>query len=121
MDQDLTAFCDRWLAAWSGNRPTELLEYYTEDAWYADPGVPDGLQGRNPLLRYLTKLLKRYPDWSWRRSELYPTPKGFVLKWQATIPRDGGTIQCAGMDLVELRDGKISRNEVYFNAAVLKD
>lgn len=120
MDQDLNALCDRWLAAWSGNRPDALIEYYTEDAWYADPGVPDGLQGRSALLGYLMKLLKRYPDWTWRRAGLYPTPQGFVLKWQATVPRGSKIIHCTGMDLVELRDGKISRNEVYFNAAALQ-
>ena len=35
MDQDLNALCDRWLAAWSGNRPQELIEHYTEDVRYA--------------------------------------------------------------------------------------
>ena len=78
------------------------------------------MQGRSALLGYLTKLLRRYPDWTWLRAGLYPTPKGFVLKWQATIPARGQTIHCTGMDLVELRGGKISRNEVYFNAAALQ-
>ena len=29
-------FCDRWLDAWSGNRPSELIAYYDQDAFYCE-------------------------------------------------------------------------------------
>jgi hypothetical protein len=39
------AFAAVWLPAWSGNRPQDLIAFYTDDAYYSDPGVPAGLRG----------------------------------------------------------------------------
>ena len=39
------AFAERWLPAWSGNRPELLASFYSEDALYLDPGVPGGAVG----------------------------------------------------------------------------
>lgn len=47
--------------------------------------------------------------------EITETAKGFTLKWEARIPVNGSTITELGLDIVELTDGKISRNEVYFD------
>jgi hypothetical protein len=44
-----------------------------------------------------------------------PTEKGFTLKWEASIPVGATTVIERGLDIVELRDDKISRNEVYFD------
>ena len=49
------AFCDRWLPAWTGNQPDRLAAFYSEDCFYADPGVPDGLQGREALLQIMAR------------------------------------------------------------------
>ncbi|HEX7964680.1 MAG TPA: nuclear transport factor 2 family protein [Gammaproteobacteria bacterium] len=115
---ELAAFCSDWLAAWTGNRPERLRSFYTEDAYYADPGRPQGLRGAE-LLPYFRKLLAKNPDWAWQAEEILPTAKGFCLKWRACIPTDGREVEVAGLDIVELSDGKISRNEVFFDASVL--
>lgn len=108
-------FCDRWLAAWTGNDPERLLTFYTEDTYYRDPARPHGLNGRDELRKYLERLLAVYPNWVWSPVEIMPTEKGFTLKWRADIPINGQNIVEDGLDIVELRDGKISRNEVYFD------
>lgn len=112
---DQSAFCDAWLAAWTGNRPEELLGYYTADVYYSDPAHPDGLKGHGQLAPYLRKLLSRNPDWRWEAVELMDTEKGFTLKWRATIPVRDTHLTLYGLDIVEMAGGKISRNEVYFD------
>ena len=82
---DLTAFCERWLAAWTGNRPDELAAFYSEDVFYLDPARPEGLRGRAALRAYLAKLLGANPDWHWTAVEIIPTAKGFTLKWYAAL------------------------------------
>ncbi len=57
------AFADRWLPAWSGNRPEHLASFYSFDAFYRDPAVPGGRHGRSELLQYFRALLARNPDW----------------------------------------------------------
>ncbi len=109
------AFCSRWLPAWTGNRPDALLEFYADDALYRDPARPAAIRGRAALLEYFRKLLARNPAWEWRATEVFPTERGFALKWRADVPGERGSVRLEGLDLVELRDGRISRNEVYFD------
>ena len=111
----LKSFADNWLSAWTGNKPAILLDFYTDDAFYLDPAYPKGLKGKEQLSTYLKKLLQRNPDWKWTAEELFPTEKGFTLKWKAEIPINGEALVIYGLDIVELTDNRISRNEVYFD------
>lgn len=112
---NLETFCSNWLAAWTGNRPMELMKFYHPDAFYSDPAKRDGLNGYRQLLPYFEKLLAMNPDWVWRAEEIIATTNGFTLKWRAKIPAEGVTIEETGLDIVELKDGLIIRNEVYFD------
>jgi hypothetical protein len=117
-NHELVIFCRDWFTAWMSDSPEQLRGFYTEDAFYSDPARPEGLRGPD-LLPYFRKLLAKYPGWKWRAVEIMPTAKGFCLKWNADF-RDGERdVAIAGLDLVEMRDGKISRNEVYFDRSTL--
>lgn len=112
----LRQFCDRWMAAWTGNRPERLIEFYAEDALYRDPARPHGLRGREEIYDYFVRLLARNPDWRWSVVDVWPLPgEGFVLKWRAHIPVGERFVEEVGVDLCELRDGRLWRNEVYFD------
>jgi len=112
-------FCDSWLQAWTGNRPKYLLSFYADDAYYQDPAHPNGLKGHAALTKYFSKLLAKNPEWVWKREELFPTERGFILKWCAEIPIVYSEVLITGMDLVELQEEKITRNEVYFDTRLL--
>jgi len=111
--------CRRWLPLWTGNRPDLLAEAYGEDVFYRDPATPDGIRGRKNLLGYLRRLLAAFPDWVWEADEVFPVEGGFVLRWKATIPVRDAVIHETGMDLVLVDDGKVVRNEVYFDRTAL--
>ncbi len=108
-------FCRQWLPAWTGNNPEALLQFYAKNARYLDPANPEGLKGHNELREYFSKLLSANPDWVWEVVEVFPTRQGFNLKWRATIPIGQKKIVEYGMDIVEINEGKITRNEVYFD------
>jgi len=113
-------FAERWLPAWSGNNPDLLASFYSEDAFYLDPGVPAGIQGKPALLAYFRKLLARNPDWVWSQIEGVPLEGGFLNKWRATIPVGAAALEIVGVCLVQLdAAGKIRRNEVYFDRSEL--
>jgi hypothetical protein len=111
--------CDHWLPLWTGNRPDALIEAYADDVFYRDPARPAGLKGRSALLAYLRTLLARFPDWTWEADELLPLEGGFALRWRATIPLRGSLVRETGLDLVLVADGRITRNEVYFDRAAM--
>jgi len=117
--ETLNTFCDEWLKAWTGNNPEGLLQFYSEDAFYSDPGVQQGLTGAEQIFPYYKKLLAHNPHWVWTREELIPTEKGFTLKWKASIPVGEQTITAYGLDIVEVVNNKITRNEVYFDRSEL--
>lgn len=113
-------FAERWLPAWTGNEPDRLVAFYADDAFYLDPGVPGGLQGRAALLAYFTKLLANNPAWVWEQVEGIPMQDGFLNKWHALIPVGDAEIEVEGVCLVQLDDdGLIIRNEVYFDRTLL--
>jgi hypothetical protein len=117
--EEILDFCGRWLPAWEGNRPEELIGFYSDDALYVDPARKIGLKGRDQILAYFKKLLAANPSWKWELVELFPTDLGFVAKWKATIPVGTEVLTEYGMDIVEIERGRIRRNEVYFDRSSL--
>jgi len=108
-------FCNNWLPAWTGNNPDKLINFYAKDSFYSDPTFKQGLRGHGEILPYFRKLLKNNPDWKWTDEEIIPNDKGFTLKWKAIIPVRQAEIIEFGMDIVEIVNNKITRNEVYFD------
>lgn len=119
--EEILNFCGRWLRAWQGDKPGDLIEFYSDDALYIDPANKKGLKGRDQILPYFKKLLAANPNWKWEPIEVFPTDLGFVAKWRATIPVGKEVITEYGMDIVEIERGKIRRNEVYFDRSSLLD
>jgi len=113
-------FASRWLSAWTGNKPEGLADYYSDDCFYLDAGIPDGANGKDELLAYFRKLLGQNPNWVWTQIEAIPMEGGFLNKWLAKIPVGENIIECIGLCFVQFDDqGKISRNEVYFDRTEL--
>ena len=113
-------FAEEWLPAWSGNRPEFLGSFYSDDAFYLDPGVPAGVSGKAALLVHFKKLLGYNPNWVWSQIEAIPMEGGFLNKWRARIPVGASELDIVGVCLVQLNSaGKIRRNEVYFDRSEL--
>lgn len=116
------AFTDQWMPAWTGNDPDRLVAFYTAEAFYRDPGVPDGLRGRDELHRYFAKLLARFPTWVWTTIATTPLEGGFLNHWQVSIPFGADRLDEPGVCTVIFDgDGRIARNEVHFDRSRLLD
>jgi hypothetical protein len=122
MDTDeARAFAESWLPAWTGNRPDLLVSFYTVDAVYSDPAIPKGVRGREALVAYFSRLLARNPDWLWSHRGSIPMEDGFLNLWHASIPVGECTVEAEGVCSVQLRDGLIYANHVFFDRSeVLK-
>lgn len=113
------AFAEHWLPAWTGNRPETLVSFYAPDAVYSDPAVPDGVSGTEALLAYFQHLLARNPDWVWTHTGSIPIQDGFLNRWHASIPVRGRRVEADGVCTVQLRDGLIYANHVFFDRSEL--
>ncbi len=114
-------FAARWLPAWTGNQPEFLASFYALDAVYSDPSVPGGLQGRDSILKYFRKLLAKNPEWIWEHRGSIPIENGFLNRWYASIPVGNITIEAEGVCTVQLCEGLIDANHVFFDRSALVD
>jgi len=113
-------FSSQWLAAWTGNNPEKLASYYSDDCFYSDAGVPNGVKGKTELIAYLRKLLDQNPNWVWSQIEAIPMEGGFLNKWLAKIPVGKKVLECVGVCFLQFDEqGRIRRNEVYFDRTEL--
>ena len=113
-------FALKWLPAWTGNDPERLLSYYSDDAFYLDPTIPNGVEGKEKLRLYFNMLLSNNPNWVWTQIEGIPMEAGFLNKWHALMPVGPKNVECIGVCFVQFNgNGKIRRNEVYFDTKEL--
>ena len=117
--EEARAFAEKWLPAWSGNRPELLASFYASDAVYSDPAIPKGVRGRDGLLAYFSRLLARNPEWLWTHRGSIPMQDGFLNLWHASIPVGERTVEADGVCTVQLRDGLIYANHVFFDRSEL--
>lgn len=118
--QEARRFAEQWLPAWTGNDPELLTSFYSDDAFYLDPAIPDGVKGRPALLAYFKRLLAHNPEWIWTQIEGIPLEDGFLNKWHAEIPVGEKKLDVIGVCFVQFDEvGKIRRNEVYFDRSQL--
>ena len=118
--EEAREFTNRWLPAWTGNRPDELVAFYADDAFFLDPGRPQGIQGKAELSAYFTKVLSHNPSWVWTQVEPIPIEDGFLNKLKARIPVGDKVVECVGLCFLQFDgQGKIKRNEIYFDRSEL--
>ena len=111
-------FAARWLPAWTGNDPERLASFYAEDCFYSDPRSRTGSRATRRY-RLLPGPAGPLPRLGVDQPEAVPIEGGFLNVWHATIPIGQTMIECDGVCTVELRDGLIARNEVYFDRSEL--
>lgn len=123
MDRDaMLSLADRFLAAWNTQEVEQVLACYTTDVDYRDPNTRGSVRGGEALGRYLTKLFGGWKmHWSLREAHLFEGGGGCAVMWHATFRRPDGTLTVGidGMDLVEVRENRIARNEVCFDRTQL--
>lgn len=120
--REMLELADRFLAAWNSQDVERVLDCYTEDAAYSDPNTRGPVVGRDALRRYLTKLFAGWRmTWTRREAHLFAGGGGATVSWRASFerPTGGPRVEIDGMDLVEVREGRLCRNEVYFDRALL--
>lgn len=111
----MEAFVDEWLKAWSDKDIQKLLSFYADEFLYLDPGTRGAITDKEHFEKYLTKLFAAFPKWKWERVELFESS----LKWRATFYGKEKPITVDGLDLLIISDGKIIRNEVYFDRSLI--
>ena len=123
MDIDeLHAISKPLIEAWNDQDVERVVACYTDDLIYVDPNTRGAVEGPDAFSRYLTKLFSRW-QMRWSVKETFPLADtdGAAGLWRASFRVPGGeeSVEVDGMDLVLIEDGRLKRNEVYFDRAAL--
>lgn len=119
----------RWYAAWNAHDPEAICALCTEDIVYEDPGATEPLtRGREALRAWAETALRAVPDMHLELKEAWVSPGGAVaatyFHFTATLtgPLDppglaptNGCFASDGMDRNEVRDGLISRHQIFWD------
>jgi ketosteroid isomerase-like protein len=123
MDREtMLTLAEKFLGAWNTQEVDRVLSCYTTDLEYRDPNTRGAVRGAAAMRRYLSKLFGRWQmHWALREAHLFDDGQGCAVLWQATFrrPESDTTIEIDGMDFVEVRGDRITRNEVCFARAQL--
>ncbi len=119
---EINQFVEKFLGAWNSSEVDKVAACYSEDLIYKDPNTNGAVTDQKSFKRYLTKLLGNW-DMTWSSKEAFEFTEGggWAFLWRAEIKKPGANtgVTIDGMDLVVIKDGLISRNEVYFDRSAL--
>lgn len=120
--EEAIELAERSLSAWNRQDVEKVLSCYTEDCTYLDPNTKGKVAGHEALRKYLTRLFQQWNmHWSLREFFVFTDQNGGAFLWHAKMTPAGGgkTSEIDGMDLVIVREGRMCRNEVYFDRRAL--
>ena len=117
---DLT---ERLTRCWDRRDVDGVLQHYSEDVDYSEPGAQVSIRGRAKLKNYLKRYFEEW-DTRWTIYEHYRLEgqDGLVVFWDMEVWRPGSNdrLLTKGMDLVMVSGDLICRDTVYFDRAQLK-
>jgi ketosteroid isomerase-like protein len=120
--EEAVELAERILSAWNSQEVDKVLSCYTKDCIYLDPNTKGKVSGHEALRKYLSRLFQQWKmHWSLREFFLFADQNGGAFLWHAklTPANEGKASEIDGMDLVIIREGRMCRNEVYFDRTAL--
>jgi steroid delta-isomerase-like uncharacterized protein len=128
---------ERWAAGWSAHDPERVAALYTDDCVYED--VPLGAVGRGrrellalgrpfPLCGVAGRPQDAFPDFAIEPTGGFVAGDRAAMEWVMSgtharglpgVPASGRRFRVRGATVLELRDGRVTRNTDYWDTATL--
>ena len=128
---DAAAVIGEYMTAWNAHDGDKAGSYFADDGVYLDASVGTPQNGRQAATDYVIKVfIKAVPDCLWTmRGEPIATADGIAFEWtftgtntgdwSAETKATGKTMSFNGVSFVRVKDGKITYQGDYYDAATL--
>jgi ketosteroid isomerase-like protein len=119
LDPEAQRAIEQYFQAWNtpdatARRP--LLETsLAEDARYQDPATPEAITGRDGINQFIDATLRRFAGLSVELLHGYGRGRLVTVEWRMILPTPTGPSVTPGIDVVEMRDGRIARIVAYYD------
>ena len=133
--KDIEKLVEDLVSAWNEQDLSKILACMTEDVIWDDPALPSPAEGKEEVKQFCEVVLRAFPDFHYKIRNPICVDEGYsrcAVPFRITAtnvgPMDppgygpsGKSVEFEGLDLLELRDGVISRITTYFNIVAVAE
>ncbi len=118
------ALAAKWIAAWNSHDPEKMLPLFTDDLLYEDVAFGEVSHGKAELRKFFVSEIEAVPDIELKlvRADIHNGHGTIEWTFSGTdkdVFRTGKKFSVRGVSVIDLRDGKISRNLDFYDAATI--
>jgi steroid delta-isomerase-like uncharacterized protein len=105
----------RYSAAWASHDPDAIVAMHTEDTVFHMHGMAEPAIGAAATRDAIAALFVQAPDIRFQRKTAYFGEGHIVTEYVVSGTVDGVPFACDGVDVFQLRDGRIARKDTYLD------
>lgn len=114
---DVKRLVDAYRAGWFAHDVDAIMAIVSDDVVFHNVTAGEKVEGAEAFRIHVAAIHERWPDLSFDEHAVYLADDTGVAEWTArgTAP-DGRRLEWDGLDVINCRDGLITRNAVYSSA-----
>ena len=117
-------FAAKWIAAWNSHDADKFLPLFTDDAFYEDVAFGEKSKGSAELRKFFASELEGIPDLELKLERANLQGGHGTIEWVFSgtdkgVYKTGKKFSVRGVSVIEMRDGKISRNLDFYDLATI--
>ena len=118
------AVAEKWIAAWNSHNPDKMLALFTDDIVYEDVAFGEVSHGSAELRKFAASEFEGVPDLELKllRADIHGGHGTIEWTFSGTdkgVFKTGKKFSVRGVSVIEMRNGKISRNLDFYDVATI--
>jgi len=118
------AVAEKWIAAWNSHDPDKMLQLFTDDVFYEDVPFGEVSHGSAELRKFFLSEIEGIPDLELKLSRASIHGGHGTIEWMFSgtdkgVFKTGKKFSVRGVSVIDMRDGKISRNLDFYDVATI--
>lgn len=114
----------QWIAAWNSHDPEKMLPLFTDDAFYEDVAFGSVNHGKAEIRKFIADEYDGVPDLELKLLRADFRGDHGTIEWTFSgtdkgVFKTGKKFSVRGVSVIDLRDGKISRNLDFYDSATI--
>ena len=120
------AIAEKWIAAWNSHSPDKMTTLFTDDILYEDVAFGEVSNGVAEVRKFATSEFEAIPDLELKLLRANVHDGHGTIEWTFNgtdkgVFNTGKKFSVRGVSVIDVRDGKISRNlDFYDSAAIMR-
>ena len=118
------ALAEKWIAAWNSHNPDKMLSLFTDDIVYEDVAFGEVSHGGAELRKFFLSEIEGVPDLELKLLRANIHGGHGTIEWEFSgtdkdVFKTGKKFTVRGVSVIDLRNGKISRNLDFYDVATI--